>query len=242
MSNWSGNCDMKRGASVEGGAARAGWTGSNEPVEPGQAAALSSISKRALDVAVSAFLFVFLAPLLVLIAIAVKLSDGGPIFYVAHRCGVGGRIFGVLKFRTMHTDANERLARILESDPVAKQEWDTYEKLRNDPRVTPLGNFLRRTSLDELPQLINILRGEMSLIGPRPIAKSEVYRFGPYFAEYVRVRPGVLGLWQVSGRSKLTYQQRVQLDVKYVNEWSFLLDMKILMLGVPAVIFGVGAF
>jgi lipopolysaccharide/colanic/teichoic acid biosynthesis glycosyltransferase len=230
---------MKQSASLKSAATQDAWT---DPHEPEMAPALASWIKRALDVSVAAVLFVFLLPLLALIALMVKLSDGGPILYVAQRCGVGGKIFGVLKFRTMHMDANDRLARILESDPAAKQEWDTYEKLRNDPRVTPLGNFLRRTSLDELPQLVNIFRGEMSLIGPRPVAKSEVYRWGPYFAEYVRVRPGVLGLWQVSGRSKLTYQQRVQLDVKYVNEWSFLLDMKILMLGVPAVIFGVGAF
>jgi exopolysaccharide production protein ExoY len=191
---------------------------------------------RGLDIVIAALALLFLLPLLVLIALAIKISDPGPVFFGHRRVGRGGRSFACWKFRTMVVDAETRLARILASDPRAAREWAEHQKLTNDPRVTAIGNFLRRSSLDELPQLFNVLRGEMSIVGPRPIVENEAARYGQHFALYCLVRPGITGLWQISGRSDIRYFERVLLDVRYVSSKSMLRDLRIIVLTVPSVL------
>jgi undecaprenyl-phosphate galactose phosphotransferase len=183
---------------------------------------------------------IFLSPLLLAVAAFVR-ADGGPVFYGQTRIGRGGRRFRCLKFRTMAIDAERQLQALLASDPVAAREWAETQKLTLDPRVTAIGALLRRTSLDELPQLLNVLRGEMSLVGPRPIIDDEVARYAADIATYCAVRPGLTGLWQVSGRSQTSYARRVQLDVSYVRNWSLLRDLSILLRTVPAVLLRRGA-
>ncbi len=153
----------------------------------------------------------------------------------------GGRLFRCCKFRTMAIDAEERLTELLDRDPEARAEWARNHKLRNDPRITSLGGFLRRSSLDELPQFFNVLKGDMSLVGPRPIVLAEVGFYGRYFNDYCRVRPGITGLWQISGRSLVSYRRRVALDVTYVRSHCAMLYMKILARTVPAVLRGYGS-
>ena len=162
--------------------------------------------------------------------------DGGPVLYSHTRIGVRGRPFGCLKFRSMVPDSDEVLRRLLNSDPAAAAEWADTQKLRRDPRITAVGRWLRATSLDELPQLLNILRLDMSLVGPRPIVQAEVPRYGEDIAYYFEARPGLTGLWQVSGRSDTGYDQRVRLDTWYVKNWSIWHDLAILAKTVPAVL------
>jgi Undecaprenyl-phosphate galactose phosphotransferase WbaP len=181
---------------------------------------------RILDVAIAAMALVFFAPLMLLTALMIKLQDGGPIFFGHTRLGRGGRSFKCLKFRSMVVDAEERLHRLLDRDPVARQEWAADQKLRVDPRITAFGALLRKSSIDELPQLFNVLRGEMSIVGPRPIVQAEVIRYGrAYQRYYCAVRPGITGLWQVSGRSDLSWDESVRLDLYYVDNWSLVLDL-----------------
>lgn len=168
-------------------------------------------------------------------------SDGKPIFK-QNRIGQDGKPFKIYKFRTMRLDAAEQLEKILESDPAAREEWERDRKLKNDPRITRVGGFLRRTSLDELPQLINVLRGQMSLVGPRPIIDEEIVDYGEYIDYYQQVRPGITGLWQVSGRNELSYAERVQLDVWYVRNWSLELDLIILTKTFVAVLLRKGSY
>ena len=196
--------------------------------------------KRGLDITVAALLLVLLAPLMLALASLIR-RDGGAAFFRHQRMGVGGRPFHCLKFRSMHMDAQRLLHEFLETDPAAAQEWAAARKLRNDPRVTPLGHVLRSTSLDELPQLINVLRGEMSLVGPRPIVADEREYYGRHIESYYKVRPGVTGLWQVSGRSSTSYERRVALDVRYVKRHSLRLDAWILFRTIPAVLSRRGA-
>ncbi|MDQ0444600.1 exopolysaccharide production protein ExoY [Methylobacterium persicinum] len=192
-------------------------------------------AKRGIDIAVAGTAVVLLLPLLLLVAAAVWMGDGkSPIFRHA-RLGRDGRTFGCLKFRTMVVDSEKALAAHLASSAAARAEWAATHKLTDDPRVTALGRVLRKTSLDELPQLINVLRGEMSLVGPRPIVQAEVARYGAAFQTCFAVPPGVTGLWQVSGRSDTTYEQRVALDVDYATRWSLRRDIAILARTVPAV-------
>ena len=205
-------------------------------------AGLGGRSKRALDVTVSLALLLFTAPLLLVIALAVKAQDGGPVLFRHTRCGRGGRAFSLWKFRTMRVDAAERLAGLLAEDPHAEAEWVRTRKLRRDPRVTRLGRFLRRSSLDELPQLLNILRGDMSIVGPRPVMAEELARYGPAAPLMRAARPGVTGLWQVSGRNDLDFETRVRLDAAYVRGWSFLGDVVILARTVPVVLTARGAY
>jgi lipopolysaccharide/colanic/teichoic acid biosynthesis glycosyltransferase len=162
--------------------------------------------------------------------------------FVQTRVGRGGVPFRCFKFRTMVPDADAALAEMLGRDPAAAAEWGDHFKLKDDPRVTALGRFLRATSLDELPQLFNILRGEMSLVGPRPIVEAEIARYGEEIAFYCRVRPGLTGAWQVSGRNDLDYEERVRLDAAYVGGFTFLGDAGILLKTLPAVIRGAGAY
>ena len=193
-------------------------------------------AKRAFDLVVSALALLFLAPAFLTIALMIKFTDPGPVLYKHTRVGRRGKRFECLKFRTMKTDSEARLAQILMTDAEAAEEWEASQKLRNDPRVTWFGMFLRKSSLDELPQLWNVLRGQMSLIGPRPITRAELNRYGKDRRYYLLVRPGITGLWQVSGRSSTGYEKRIQLDREYVEEWSWLGEIWILLMTVPAVL------
>lgn len=197
--------------------------------------------KRCADLLLSVILLVPVGVVLGLIALAIVIFDRQPIFYVQTRIGRWGLPFRCIKVRTMQTDADEHLEQILASDPAAAKEWREHQKLRNDPRVTPIGRFLRKTSLDELPQLLNVLRGEMSLVGPRPIIASEVERYGSDIAYYLSARPGVTGLWQVSGRSQTSYARRIALDREYVETQSLALDLSIIARTVRVVLTGEGS-
>lgn len=186
-------------------------------------------AKTLVDFCLSVFFLILMAPFFVLIAILIKLSSPGPIFFQHTRLGRNGKIFKAWKFRTLVCDADIVLQELLEKDPEARALWNERHKLSVDPRVTAVGRFLRRTSIDELPQLFNVVRGEMSLIGPRPIVQEEVEKYGEHYQLISRVRPGLTGLWQVSGRSRLTYAERVEIDAYYIRNWSFWLDMYILL-------------
>jgi Undecaprenyl-phosphate galactose phosphotransferase WbaP len=198
------------------------------------------LAKAVLDFVVTISMCLVLAPLLIGIAVVVRL-DGGPALFRHERVGHGGRTFSCLKFRTMVVSGDAVLRELLARDPAAAQEWAATHKLRRDPRITPIGKFLRATSLDELPQLLNVLRGEMSLVGPRPVIVSELSRYGANAAYYLAWVPGLTGLWQVSGRSDTSYEQRVQLDTAYVLTWTFWNDLAILFRTVPAVLLKRGA-
>jgi Undecaprenyl-phosphate galactose phosphotransferase WbaP len=206
-----------------------------------RAAPAKSAVKRSLDFCGAIFFLIALAPVMGLVALLVSL-DGGPVFFSHSRIGAGGRPFGCLKFRTMCMDADKRLAELLANDPHAQAEWEKDFKLRNDPRVTKIGGILRKTSLDELPQLFNVLRGEMSLVGPRPIVRAEVSRYQTAYREYLKCRPGLTGLWQVSGRNDVDYAQRVVLDCQYVRSWTVLGDIVILFRTVFVVLQRAGAY
>jgi undecaprenyl-phosphate galactose phosphotransferase len=184
--------------------------------------------KRAFDVAAAAALLLATAPLIALVALRIKLVDGGAVIFAHTRVGRHGRLFRCYKFRTMVANSAEVLAELLANDGVARAEWERDRKLRHDPRVTAIGRFLRRTSLDELPQLLNVVRGEMSLVGPRPVVPDELERYGAARVYYLQVRPGLTGLWQVSGRNDLDYDRRVSLDTWYVRNWTLWYDLLIL--------------
>jgi Undecaprenyl-phosphate galactose phosphotransferase WbaP len=199
------------------------------------------IAKRTLDIIGAGLGLVLLAPFFLIVALMVR-ADGGPAFFAHQRVGRGGKLFGCLKFRSMVIDSQTRLEALLANDPAARAEWEATRKLKNDPRITRIGRFLRSTSLDELPQLINVLRGEMSLVGPRPVQEAEIDRYyGASAAHYMAVRPGITGLWQVSGRSETSYESRVALDVAYVSRPSMLADLSILLRTPVAVVSRRGA-
>jgi undecaprenyl-phosphate galactose phosphotransferase len=197
--------------------------------------------KRSFDIVAGLLLLFAFAPLLLFLMLAVA-ADGGPPLFGHRRIGAGGRPFKCWKFRSMVVDAEAALAQTLASDPEARREWQRDFKLRKDPRVTRLGQFLRKSSLDELPQLLNIITGEMSLIGPRPIVTDEVERYGAGFADYTACRPGLTGLWQVSGRNDIDYAERVAIDRRYARSWSFKGDMAILARTVGVVLRRNGAY
>lgn len=195
------------------------WDGLSRPV--------FRILKAAIDVAIATLVLLLASPALLAIAVAIRM-DGGPALFAHRRVGTGGRHFHCLKFRTMVTDSEQVLQDALATDPELLAEWNATRKLRNDPRITRLGQFLRKTSLDELPQLINVVRLEMSLVGPRPIVDSEVAFYGDDISHYYAARPGLTGLWQVSGRSNTSYARRVQLDTWYVTNWTIWHDITVL--------------
>jgi undecaprenyl-phosphate galactose phosphotransferase len=183
----------------------------------------------ALNQALAALLLVLFAPLMACIAWRIRQEDGTPVLFAHYRVGQGGRLFRCLKFRTMRLRSEALLADLLARDPQARAEWERDRKLRNDPRVSPIGHLLRRTSLDELPQLFNVLRGQMHLVGPRPVVPQEIARYGVHKCHYLSVKPGMTGLWQVSGRNNTSYAQRVQFDAHYVETRSPWADLGILV-------------
>ncbi|CAI8182549.1 MAG: UDP-glucose:undecaprenyl-phosphate glucose-1-phosphate transferase [Prochlorococcus marinus str. MIT 9215] len=195
----------------------------------GQQSRLGRSIKRTGDVVFSIAVLTLGSPVLLLLAMLVKLSSPGPVFYVQRRVGRNYKRFGCIKFRTMRSDADEVLSNVLAQSPSMRAEFERDFKLRKDPRITPIGNFLRRSSLDELPQFINVLLGEMSVVGPRPIVDKELERYGEFMDEVASVRPGLTGLWQVSGRNNLSYSQRVRLDLAYARRRSFILDLAIIL-------------
>jgi Undecaprenyl-phosphate galactose phosphotransferase WbaP len=198
--------------------------------------------KRSFDVTVSLMITALLSPLLLLICLAVKVSSKGPIFYGQLRVGKNNRPFRVWKFRSMLVGADDVLKSHLEANLELKKEWESDHKLKQDPRVTRIGSFLRKSSLDELPQLWNVICGEMSLVGPRPIVNAEVVKYGDCFDQYQLVTPGVTGLWQVSGRNNTTYELRTRIDDYYVRNWSLSLDTYILLRTVKTIVFSEGAY
>lgn len=198
--------------------------------------------KRALDVVGAAAGLAVLAPALGVIALVIKIQDRGPVFFGHNRIGYGGEVFRCWKFRTMQMDAEQRLNELLASDVQAALEWSATRKLKNDPRVTKFGDLLRRTSLDELPQLWNVLVGEMSLVGPRPVTQEEIDQMKTGKKQYLSARPGLSGLWQISGRSDTSRDDRQMLDKNYVKNWSLISDVKIILRTIPAVLARRGAY
>ena len=191
--------------------------------------AVGGRSKRALDILVASTSLLLVTPVMFAVWVLLRATARGPAIFAHTRIGQTGRHFRCLKFRTMVRDGDELIRTHLVDNPEAASEWKTKRKLRNDPRVTRLGYFLRRSSIDELPQLFNVLKGEMSCIGPRPVVPDELERYGPFAAYYLSTRPGITGLWQTNGRSSLSYADRVRLDVYYVKNWSLWMDVKILL-------------
>ena len=198
--------------------------------------------KRTMDLSIVIIGGLIILPFLLITALLVKISSPGPVLYGHKRLGKNGKPFYAYKFRSMVMDADERLKKLLESDPQKKKEWEESHKLKDDPRITLIGKFLRRTSIDEFPQLINILKGEMSLVGPRPVTEAEVAKYGDDFDRIFSVTPGLSGLWQVSGRSETDYIARVSYDTYYLQSWSVWIDIWIIFRTFGAVIRGKGAY
>jgi Undecaprenyl-phosphate galactose phosphotransferase WbaP len=203
---------------------------------------LPRITKRCMDLVASVLGGILLLPLLFSIALAVNMSSRGPILYGHDRIGKNGKRFKAWKFRSMFQDSHLVLEQYLDEHPDLREEWERDHKLRYDPRVTRIGRFIRKTSLDELPQIWNVIRGDMSLVGPRPIVTAEIVKYGPYFGLYTMVTPGITGLWQISGRNNTTYEERVQLDAYYVRNWSPWLDLYLLIRTIRIVLFADGAY
>lgn len=199
-------------------------------------------AKRVLDVVLVLLFAPLLLPLMIGIAVMLKLTNPGPLLYGHKRIGFGGRQFPCWKFRTMVVDGDALLERYLAENPAEAFVWRTQRKLDNDPRVTRVGAVLRKLSLDELPQLLNVLRGDMSLVGPRPVVQAELQdHYREASVAYLATRPGVTGLWQISGRSDTTYAERIRFDCDYVRNWSLLRDVRILFLTIPALALSRGA-
>jgi exopolysaccharide production protein ExoY len=194
------------------------------PVKP-----VGSSGKRLIDITLAGFGIVLLCPLLLLCFAACLLSSPGPALFGHRRIGFQGKYFRCFKFRTMVTNGEELLREYLASHPEANAEWEATRKLRSDPRVTAIGSILRKTSLDEIPQLFNVLRGEMSIVGPRPVTEEELARYSTSVGSYLACRPGITGLWQISGRSGTTYSKRVACDTYYARHWSMILDARIMV-------------
>ncbi|MCB1084874.1 MAG: sugar transferase [Chlamydiia bacterium] len=202
--------------------------------------------KRAFDIVFSLTFITLFSPLYLLIAFLIKWDSKGPIFYVGKRLGKRGKYINILKFRTMYIDAEERLEEVLNENPKMKEEWEIYQKLHDDPRCTPIGKSLRKTSLDEFPQFFNVLMGDLSVVGPRPhyIEELEGKEGSPlkkYAHLVLAVKPGITGLWQISGRSHLSYEDRVELDSLYYNKQSFFYDLMVVLKTIPLVLFSRGA-
>ncbi|MGA7807968.1 sugar transferase [Bradyrhizobium sp.] len=199
-------------------------------------APVGTTAKRIVDIALALSGILLLAPLLIICFVVTIVTSPGPALFRHRRVGFNGKHFDCLKFRTMVMDAPERLRRLLDADPAAAAEWAANRKLRHDPRITAIGAILRKSSLDELPQLFNVLRGEMSIVGPRPVTDEELERYTSSVSAYLACRPGITGLWQVSGRSTTTYNKRVACDAFYARNWSMVLDAKIIIVTIPALL------
>ncbi len=198
--------------------------------------------KKYLDLLLLFIVSIFAFPLFLIIFLIIKLTSPGPLFYKHKRVGQHGKPFYLYKFRTMLDGAEKLLPEILKKDAQAREEFENGYKLKNDPRVTPIGRILRKTSLDELPQLINILKGEMSFVGPRPIVEEEKVKYGKYLPLLLKEKPGLTGLWQVSGRNNLSYEERVALDMEYIRKKSLRLDIKIILKTISVLFSGNGAY
>lgn len=202
----------------------------------------SQMLKRMIDILASFWGMLFLSPWLGLIALCIKFDSPGGVFYRQVRLGRNGQSFKLLKFRSMYQDADQKLMEELERNPASKDEWEGNQKLKNDPRVTRVGKFLRKFSLDEFPQLWNVVKGEMSLVGPRPIMVNQREMYGESFGDYIQVTPGMTGLWQVSGRNLTTFLQRAEFDIEYIQCWSIWLDIYILVKTIKVVLWRKGAY
>jgi Undecaprenyl-phosphate galactose phosphotransferase WbaP len=202
----------------------------------------SKIAKRAIDLGLCVILVPFLLFLTAIIAACIAVESGFPVFYSQERIGYDGRVFRIWKFRTMVKDAAAILERTLASDPQLRTDWMANQKLCDDPRITRVGKILRKSSLDELPQLWNVIKGEMSLVGPRPIVHEEIAKYSGAYSQYTKTTPGVTGLWQVSGRSRTSYAERVAYDTYYVRNWSVWLDIYLLAKTVGVILTGDGAY
>tara|TARA_Y100001978_G_scaffold196005_1_gene205000 strand:- start:32 stop:682 length:651 start_codon:yes stop_codon:yes gene_type:complete len=185
--------------------------------------------KKFFDLLFSLFFLIALLPLLIIISLLIKLSSRGPIFFLQKRIGKENIPFKCIKFRTMHPEAKDILENLLMKDTALKKEFEKNHKIKNDPRITNIGKLLRKTSLDELPQFINVLRGEMSIVGPRPIVKEEKIKYGKKLTKLLSIKPGITGLWQVSGRNNLTYKKRVKLDLIYIEKYNLIMDLRIII-------------
>jgi len=210
--------------------------------EVDHAARRDAMLMRAIDVTFAGAAVLLLLPLLILIIAALKLTSPGPVLFAHRRIGKDGQVFACYKFRSMVVNSAEVLDTHLAENADARAEWARDHKLRKDPRVTSIGRLLRRSSLDEVPQIFNVLRGEMSIVGPRPIVEGEIIRYRQYIADYMRVKPGITGLWQISGRNNTTYRRRVALDTTYARTRSVTLDLAIMARTVPAVVMGSGCY
>jgi exopolysaccharide production protein ExoY len=204
--------------------------------------AIGGWSKRVIDSFLAGLAVTALLPLFALLFLAIKFGSPGPVLFGHERIGLRGQTFRCWKLRTMVTDGDAVLQAYLAANPEARIEWEETRKLTNDPRVTALGHVLRKYSVDELPQLINVLRGEMSFVGPRPVVVDELERYGPHAQAYLSARPGITGLWQTSGRSDTSYENRVALDDRYVRDWSFGEDIRILFRTIPVVLGARGSY
>ncbi len=200
-------------------------------------------AKRFFDIIFSLCVLAILLPIFLLIMLSIFFNSRGSIIYAHPRVGRGGKPFRCYKFRTMYRDADVRLLQLLESDPKLREEWNQRRKLYNDPRITPIGHFLRKSSLDELPQFWNVLKGDLSIVGPRPVVEEELKtHIGSKASKILSIRPGLTGLWQVSGRSDTTYATRLKLDEQYVDNRSLLLDLKLILKTIPVMLFLRGAY
>jgi exopolysaccharide production protein ExoY len=197
---------------------------------------VGSLSKRLIDVILALSGIAILAPLFIICFLAIFLTSPGPVLFRHRRIGFNGKSFGCLKFRTMEKNADRRLQELLAADPVLAAEWNETRKLEHDPRITAIGGILRKSSLDELPQLFNVLRGDMSIVGPRPVTQEELPRYSTSVTSYLACRPGITGLWQVSGRSTTTYAKRIACDAFYARNWSMALDTKIIIVTIPSLL------
>ncbi|AFZ45507.1 Undecaprenyl-phosphate galactose phosphotransferase [Halothece sp. PCC 7418] len=195
------------------------------------------VFKRLFDILFSLAVLVLCSPLYLLLAILIKLSSPGPVFYIQERIGKNYRAFRCIKFRTMVNNADAMMDRLMLEYPELREEYEENFKLKDDPRVTPVGKFLRYTSLDELPQFWNVLRGDMSVVGPRPLVPEELYKYGRHIDKILTIRPGITGLWQVSGRNDIPYERRVNMDVYYVNFRNWLLDFWVIIKTIGVILF-----
>lgn len=200
--------------------------------------------KRPFDILFSTLAIIVFLPVMLIIALAIKLTDGGSVIYKQRRVGKNGEEFTIYKFRTMYMDSDERLKELLRNNPELREEWDKCFKLKNDPRITPIGKILRKTSLDELPQFFNVLKGDMSIVGPRPVVREELDRFYKEKAVFYKsVKPGITGFWQVECRSDVEdYEERVKMDEWYVKNQSFLFDIRIILKTIKVMLTGKGAY